>query len=99
MIAYDKMIAEVHDRARRIETKLSHLCEKMDIDLRVKPIQIVIKNNSYSAILPGRDVTVSAVKKALEDSGCDPFISGGVQLFDGSDVPHRTFIGTIYFQA
>jgi hypothetical protein len=92
-----KLLAEVHDRARRIETKLSHLCERLDIDLRVKPIRIVIKNDTCSALIPGNDVTVSAIRKALHDNQLVPNKVGAVALFDSTEVPYRN-IGSIEFQ-
>jgi hypothetical protein len=93
-----KLVTEVHDRSRRIETKLSHLCEKLNIDLRAKPIKVNVMNNRYQVVIPGSDVTISAIRKALIDNGINPVGCGSINIICENESSDTLFeLGDIRF--
>lgn len=61
-------VDEIRDRARRIETKLSLLCEKMEINIKQKALRISIVNDDIRIALPGNDTTISSIRKMLIES-------------------------------
>ena len=59
------------DRLRRIETRLWKLCEKLGVEPPPNDVPLAVTTNgAYPTIdLPGYDVSLSAIKHALERAG------------------------------
>ena len=75
--------SETLARCRRMETRLHKLCERLDVEgaLDASTITVNMDPNDPYIVVPGFDVTLSAITKAMARAGSDP------------GVPHQIIVG------
>ncbi len=70
-----KDVAEILQRARRVETRVWKMCEKLGISDQVT-VPVLVGRDSNGTVfvsLPGYDVPLARIKRELAAQGVDPY--------------------------
>ena len=71
-MADNEVLEELVKRARRIETRIWKLCEKMGVTEAPSVPFVIDKSDPPSIAIPGYDVTLAKIRRELTLVGVDP---------------------------